>query len=378
MRYTLRLLTIQQFDRAALLICCCETIRRDESRLGEAPISIGLWVGQGGTPNTLAEARATRSTSSAERSDGRGRRTPSSSTRVRGAARTLGAMAVLRSTTDPQRLRIRCRDKAMPDCSSETDFPSASSTRTSTSYRPTLVIATADKFATHPVAPETARSSTCGIGLAASRTDRPGRAPPDLGPARHARRPLRDGDRLALHGATDGRRRSSPRPRRSAARESDGGSVRREMRQFPPPGLDARDSCFAVEAPPDEKGTRLYVGLMAPGVEPGDADDPHVRLAAAVGARDRPERPSVEDPYWTLVGYFNSLRVLGGARMQVQDDVADRLQLIAGERRSAARPRLAHRADQPRVRPARSRPSEAHGAVATPTPTRSTSSSRRT
>jgi hypothetical protein len=37
----------------------------------------------------------------------------------------------------------------------------------------------------------------------------------------------------------------------------------------------------------------------------------------------------VKDPYWTLVGYFNSLRVLGGARMQVQDDVNDRLELLA-------------------------------------------------
>ena len=35
------------------------------------------------------------------------------------------------------------------------------------------------------------------------------------------------------------------------------------------------------------------------------------------------------DPYWTLVGYFNSLRVLGAARMQVQDDVHDWLE-IAG------------------------------------------------
>jgi superfamily II DNA or RNA helicase len=35
------------------------------------------------------------------------------------------------------------------------------------------------------------------------------------------------------------------------------------------------------------------------------------------------------DPYWTLVGYFNSLRVLGGARMQVQDDVREQLPLVA-------------------------------------------------
>ena len=57
MRYTLRLLTIQQFERASLLVCCLEAIRRTDSRLGDQPIEIGLWVGRGATPNTLAEAK---------------------------------------------------------------------------------------------------------------------------------------------------------------------------------------------------------------------------------------------------------------------------------------------------------------------------------
>ena len=59
MRYTLRLLTIQQFERAALLICCCERLRRRNPQLlGESPIRIGLWVGRSATPNSLDEARA--------------------------------------------------------------------------------------------------------------------------------------------------------------------------------------------------------------------------------------------------------------------------------------------------------------------------------
>jgi ATP-dependent helicase YprA (DUF1998 family) len=106
------------------------------------------------------------------------------------------------------------------------------------------------------------------------------------------------------------------------------GLFTREMRQFPPPGIDANDSWFAVEAPPDRKGTRLYVGLMAPGASPATLmirAYASLLQSAAEGAGSEQSR----DPYWTLVGYFNSLRVLAGARMQVQDDVGDRLQLIA-------------------------------------------------
>ena len=52
MRYTLRLLTLQQFQRATALMCACEIIRReDEARWGAEPFRIGLWVGQRSTPN---------------------------------------------------------------------------------------------------------------------------------------------------------------------------------------------------------------------------------------------------------------------------------------------------------------------------------------
>ena len=54
MRYTLRLLTVQQFQRAAALIAACEVIRRgDVERWGQEPFLIGLWVGRSTTPNTF-------------------------------------------------------------------------------------------------------------------------------------------------------------------------------------------------------------------------------------------------------------------------------------------------------------------------------------
>src|SRR5262249_36564924 len=56
MRYTLRLLTTQQFQRAAALLCAMEYLRRGDDSLGREPFSIGIWVGGGTTPNTRERA----------------------------------------------------------------------------------------------------------------------------------------------------------------------------------------------------------------------------------------------------------------------------------------------------------------------------------
>lgn len=56
MRYTLRLLTVQQFQRAATLMCACEKIRRNDiAKWGEIPFQVGLWVGGNVTPNKRKE-----------------------------------------------------------------------------------------------------------------------------------------------------------------------------------------------------------------------------------------------------------------------------------------------------------------------------------
>ena len=55
-RYTLRLLSAQQFERATKLILACEYIRQNHKDLGSDNISIGFWVGDSTIPNTKKEA----------------------------------------------------------------------------------------------------------------------------------------------------------------------------------------------------------------------------------------------------------------------------------------------------------------------------------
>jgi hypothetical protein len=57
MRYTLRLLTLDQLGRGAALICAMELERRnDVDKLGKWPFEIGLWVGQAATPNRMGKS----------------------------------------------------------------------------------------------------------------------------------------------------------------------------------------------------------------------------------------------------------------------------------------------------------------------------------
>jgi hypothetical protein len=97
---------------------------------------------------------------------------------------------------------------------------------------------------------------------------------------------------------------------------------RKETATFPPPGIDALETYFSVVN--DKDPGRLYVGVAAPG-------HPLKRIllrtyvavlsAAQKAYRDKDVDPNLVDAYMTLVGYFNSLRELGGMRRLVEDDV---------------------------------------------------------
>lgn len=106
---------------------------------------------------------------------------------------------------------------------------------------------------------------------------------------------------------------------------------RRMVDIFPPPGPDRRDSFFAETHSPQRSNARSYVGIAAQGRSP-KVVMLRVYLALLAAAqkeyadhRKRNDPGNSTDSYMTLVGYFNSLRELGGARRLVEDEEENRI-----------------------------------------------------
>lgn len=327
MRYTLRLLTLQQFERAAGLICALEDWRTGEGgHEGWEPFSIGLWVGQGATPNKTEDAaKAIRKRQGGEDPGDLG--DPIQLLRCPWCGSRLGPEHY-EADTRRDRVTVRCPNATCRFAPGD-GLPVHLVDSQVYDVRPSLVIGTVDKFAM------LAWRERSGA-LFGFRHD----APPDLivqDELHLISGPL--GTLVGLYEtaidelATDCQTRTRPKLVASTAtirRAAD--QVRavfdRDARQFPPPGVDAEDSFFAVDAAPDVKGTRQYVGLMAPSAS-------HATLlirtyaAALQAAKDLDATDEVRDAYWTILGYFNSLRVLGAAYIQSIDDVRDRVKVVS-------------------------------------------------
>ena len=160
MRYTLRLLTTQQFQRAASLICACEIIRRrGTAELGTEPFSIGLWVGGEVTPNDEKAAVASHQQLQSGQGANKfillscpwcgaamGPQKLKQSTRVKG----------YRIRPHPQRVRHICEDKDC-DFNSDEGLPVAINDEHIYQTPPTLLIGTVDKFAMLAFRPDARR-----------------------------------------------------------------------------------------------------------------------------------------------------------------------------------------------------------------------------
>ncbi|AKB37289.1 Superfamily II DNA and RNA helicase [Methanosarcina siciliae C2J] len=106
----------------------------------------------------------------------------------------------------------------------------------------------------------------------------------------------------------------------------------KKLFQFPPHGMNIDDS-FYVNYPPlkeswnEEKAGRLYVGICAPG---RGSHTPLVRIWSRLLklVSDNKHKKNI-DNFWTLVGYFNAIRELGGALALYRQDILERLRKIS-------------------------------------------------
>ncbi|MFJ3287733.1 helicase-related protein [Streptomyces sp. NPDC086669] len=332
MRYTLRLLTLQQFERATILLCAMERLRKDHlSELGPEPFSLGMWVGESATPNKLKDAAA----QLAELRKDLDRRLATKNPVQLHACPWCGARLDARAyevDEDAKRMHVRCPG---PGCDFADGLPVHLIDEAVYDARPTLVIATVDKFASMPWRPDTA---------ALFNRDDPNDPTPPPALIVQDELHLISGPLGTLTGlyetAVDelaGRPKviaSTATIRRATAQGRN--LFDRAVRQFPPAGLDARDSWFAVETARADKASRRYVGLLAPGTSQSTL---LIRTYATLLHRVKQASTTddVRDAYWSLIGYFNSLRLLSAAELQVHDDVVAYLELLATREGSTVR-----------------------------------------
>ncbi|MCP4346435.1 MAG: helicase [Desulfobacterales bacterium] len=387
MRYTLRLLTLQQFQRATTLICACESIRRENpEKWGTAPFRIGLWVGMRATPNTTEQAQNAIANTLGSGMGSGGTGTPAQLTTCPwcGTAidpgkhiKVYSGMGTVNRTImycgDPMGNRCLFTQRQSPD----EGIPAIVVDEEIYRNPPTLVIATVDKFAQMPWkgavqmlfgqvsglctrhgfrSPEIEdRNSHPRSGtLEPARTiPHPRLRPPDLiiqDELHLISGPL--GSMVGLYETavdelctwTVDNRKVRPKVIASTAtirRAKDQISklFMRELSVFPPHGTDITDNFFSLQRDPAKEPGRRYLGICAIGRRyPSVIIRVYVALlGAAKKLYDQYDADA--DPWMTLAGYFNSIRELGGTRRLVDDDIANRLR-VADQRGLAKRPNI--------------------------------------
>lgn len=369
MRYTLRLLTLDQLGRATTMICALELERqKNPELLGQWPFEIGLWVGQGATPNRMGkkgdrdEHSAKKLTDDYKRDSHRNQppipleTCPWCGTKFNPQCFTLHP-----NVDQPTSLKVHCAKRSC-DFSGNNFLPIIAVDETIYRRLPCFIISTVDKFASLPFVGAT--GALFGrveyykekVGFYGPTEPSQGRRlksylpPPDLiiqdelhlisGPL-GTMVGLYETAIEALCSFQTNKPTHNIRPKivastatvRRASKQIQALFCRPEVDIFPPPGPDRRDAFFAKTVAATEKNPRTYVGVAAQG---RSAKVVLLRVYLALLSASQkywleaegeknPHNPA--DPYMTLLGYFNSLRELGGSRRIVEDEVVSRVPL---------------------------------------------------
>jgi len=376
MRYTLRLLTLQQFQRATTLICAMEVIRQEsvkngDMRLGETPFTIGLWVGNKVAPGSTDDsAKAIKDIRDPDKYNAGGS-SPAQLTSCPWCGEEIDPGKHIEVNKDKLQTAIYCGDKK-----ARCEFSKGKSAKSAHPGIPALVvdeemyhrppsmmIATVDKFAMMAWRGEIKNlfgkaslecerhgllwfdSNSCNGNHPKSKAGPTVKVkaiseirPPDLiiqdefhlisGPL---------GTMVGLYETaidelcswTLGGKSIRPKVIASTAtvrkaKQQVSGVFNRQVAVFPPHGLDIEDNFFSVQRPIKDHYGRRYIGVCSPGsARPAVLIRVYTALLTASQALF--ERfGQVADPYMTSVGYFNSLRELGGMKRLAEDDVQTR------------------------------------------------------
>jgi hypothetical protein len=334
-RYTLRLLTIQQFERAGSLICALETFRRAGEAPGEHPFSLGLWVGKASSPNeyggkdgAIANLNKIRATiGKVEGAKVPLKQCPVCGTHIIPPQKDEGDEGVgLREANGG--IEVFCPNA---DCSFNDSLPISFIDDYLYDHPPTMLLGTVDKFAMLAWRDDARGFFGTDMGV----------SPPSLiiqdelhlisgplGTMAGIYEAAIDtmignlGARSKYICATATIRRADDQIRKLFGREA---------ALFPPPGLDATDSFYSQI----QKGVpgRLYIGAMGQGHTPTFSNVIASTALLAAGGIMREKVAETADTWWTLVAYHNSKRELGKTLSLARDDIPARLQAL-GEKRS--------------------------------------------
>ena len=336
MRYTLRLLTAQQFARATRMICALELIRRNLPKLKNgAPITIGMWVGSATSPNRFEDAM---------------KYVVQASNGNTGALRSLvlencpwcgTSFAVPESYVATEtEFHFCCANKACDfGQQGQGVLPCNVVDEALYDEPPTLLIATIDKFAR--LAWDERANAFFGVN---------GNRPPEL--IIQDELHLIAGALGSVAGLYEAAldtvlKARGIRPKYIAstatirmAEQQVERLYGRKLAVFPPPGLSCDDSYFARTVPLDKRPGRMYVGYLAPMLDRQHCMAP---LAAALLAAPevvfdvgQEDRVDLLEAWWTQVVYHGSLKGVGNSHNAFNIDVRDVVRRLTEELKQAA------------------------------------------
>ncbi|MCC9195307.1 DISARM system helicase DrmA [Arthrobacter sp. zg-Y820] len=373
MRYTLRLLTAQQFQRATALVCAAEMIRQsDPDKWGSVPFTIGLWVGMNVSPKRFDDAKEqidkVRSNNNAKAHG----LTVLQVSRCPWCGTAIDGRSHVEADPDRQRIYVYCGDED-EDCPftkgrsskwANPGLPILTVDEEIYRYPPTFLLGTVDKFARLSREGEAASlfgyvrkycerhgyvhgdTQACGGAEkhnakatvpAATVVECSRLRPPDLiiqdelhliagalGTAVGLFESVVD----VVSSWTDAEGRDI-RPLIIAstatvrnAHEQVRALYGRVPSVFPPQVLDVEDTFFSKELPVSEQNPgRRYIGVCAQGVRLTTAEISLASLLLLSGQKVLDDFGNAADPYMTLVGYFSATRELAGMSRYVADDV---------------------------------------------------------